>query len=363
MSVSKKAKTLYYFVFEGMETWAANTINKFQERRDLKKYISKTPVPKGYAKEYKAYWSKYLKASPKWGWYYASKNGIMDVRYVPHTLYYTKLDQHFNARKLGWGFNDKNYYSKIFSEIKQPETVVRCCGKILTDENYRQITPNEAFDRIMQHTEVICKPSQESGSGRGIEFWRCEENKEKIFNFLNDKSNSDYIVQGVLKQHEELNKVHETSINTVRICSLLLEDGVHILSSCLRMGKDDSRVDNVTAGGISVGINEDGTLQKYAYNYFSGERTAVHPQGYVFEGNSVPSYDKAVELVKKAHPVMGNFRLVSWDIAIDSEGDAVLIEANMRKGGINLHQFSNGPLFGELTDKVMEEVFGKIKVK
>ena len=28
----------------------------------------------------------------------------------PNTLYYTKIDQHFNQRKLGWGFNDKNYY-------------------------------------------------------------------------------------------------------------------------------------------------------------------------------------------------------------------------------------------------------------
>lgn len=31
----------------------------------------------------------------------------------------------------------------------------------------------------------------------------------------------------------------------------------------------------------------------------------------------------------------------------------------MRKGGINLNQFSNGPLFGELTEQVLDEVFGK----
>ena len=174
-----------------------------------------------------------------------------------------------------------------------------------------------------------------------------------------DKTNEDYIVQKVLKQHEELNKIHASSINTVRICSLLLSDGVHILSSCLRMGMNKSRVDNVTAGGISAGINPDGTLQEFAYNYYTGEKTAVHPQGYVFNGQKVPSYDKAVELVMKAHPVIGHFRLVSWDIAIDEDGDAVLIEANMRKGGINLHQFSNGPLFGDLTERVMNEVYDK----
>ncbi len=359
MSVSKKAKALYYAVFDGMEEFAANTILKLQECRDLHKYLTKEPVPKDFAKEYKEYWSKYGKFSPKWGWYYASKNGNVDVRYVPHTLYYTTIDQHFNARKLGWGFNDKNYYSKIFSEIKQPKTVARNCGTIFTDEDYHQITVEEVFEKIMKYDEVICKPSQESGSGRGIEFWRCAEDKDKIKAFLNDSNNEDYVVQEVLKQHEELNKVHASSINTVRICSILLSDGVHILSSCLRMGMNKSRVDNVTAGGISAGINPDGTLQEFAYNYYTGEKTAVHPQGYVFKGQKVPSYDKAVELVMKAHPVIGHFRLVSWDIAIDEVGDAVLIEANMRKGGINLHQFSNGPLFGDLTERVMNEVYGK----
>lgn len=139
----------------------------------------------------------------------------------------------------------------------------------------------------------------------------------------------------------------------------MMKDGVHILSSCLRMGVDKARIDNVTAGGISVGILSDEAMDEFAYNYFTGERTDIHPQGFVFKGHKGPSYDRAVELVMEAHPVIPNFRLVSWDIAIDDVGDPVLIEANMRKGGINLNQFSNGPLFGELTEQVLDEVFGK----
>ena len=50
-------------------------------------------------------------------------------------------------------------------------------------------------------------------------------------------------------------------------------------------------------------------------------------------------------------------------MAIDENGDPLLIEANMRKGGISLHQFSNGPLFGDLTDRVLDEVFAKKKNK
>ena len=147
--------------------------------------------------------------------------------------------------------------------------------------------------------------------------------------------------------------------------SVLFEDGVYILSAVLRMGFGNSKVDNATAkdnagyDGMSCGIDENGCLKKYAYGYTTGNRCEKHPDGLVFEGFKIPSFDKAVELVKSAHPLIGHFRLVSWDIAIDKDGDPVLIEANMRKGGINFHQFNNGPLFGDLTEKVLNEVFDK----
>ncbi len=361
MAVSKKAKGLYNAVFDGTETFAANCISRFGERRDLKKYKPTQPIPKDYAKSYKAYWRQFgLHVSPMWGWYYAARNGNMDVRYVPHTLHYTRIDQYFNARKLGYGFNDKNYYSKIFSGIKQPETVVRVFqGGQYTDADYQQISLEASISLILQNKEVICKPSQESGSGRSIEFWRFPQDEPRMREFLSNRANSNYLVQKIIKQHPDLAVIHPSSINTIRVCSFLMPDGVHILSSVLRMGAHDSRVDNATAGGVSCGINPDGSLQSFAYNYYSGAKTDKHPQGYVFGGHSIPSYEKIVELVKTAHPIIGNFRLTSWDVAIDETGDPLLIEANMRKGGINFHQFSNGPLFGDLTDELMREIFMK----
>lgn len=356
MAVSKKAKALYNFIFDGLEIWTANIIQVYQEKKLLKKYAPKEPIPKEYSKAYKAYWKKYGNYSPMWGWYYAARNGNMDVRYIPHTLYYTKIDQHFNSKKLGYGFNDKNYYAKLFAGIKQPETVVRVFGRrYFTDSEYRQISVDQAIALICENDEVICKPSQESGSGRGIEFWKTEQQKGYIRDFLQN-SKEPYIIQKVMRQHEALNEVHRGSINSLRICSILLEDGVHILSACLRMGVNKARIDNVTAGGISVGIHEDGAMDEFAYHYYTGERFSTHPQGFVFKGKTVPSYEKAVDLVRKAHQCIGHFRLVSWDIAIDEAGEPVLIEANMRKGGINLNQFSNGPLFGDLTERVLKEI-------
>ena len=78
----------------------------------------------------------------------------------------------------------------------------------------------------------------------------------------------------------------------------------------------------------------------------------------MFDGYSIPNYDSAVNLVKKAHKMVPHFRAVSWDIAITEES-TVLIEANLFRGGIDLLQLSNGPLYGEDTKKILDEVFKK----
>ena len=359
MAVSKRLKSIYMGFFDGIETWVANRISNFQEKRYLKKYSPSTSIPSEYKSEVNQFWKKYTSISPKWAWYYASRNGIMDPRYIPNTLIYTTIDQHFNNRKIGYGFNDKNYYSLIFQGIKQPDVIARNIGGIFVDDNYKLISVEEIISLITNEHEVICKPSLESGSGRSIQFWNTRDDINNIKSFLINKKETDYIIQRIIEQHEDLNKVHSGSVNSLRIVSILMQDGVYILSSNLRMGIDSGRVDNVTAGGISCGINNDGTLKKYATSYYTGEKYERHPQGLVFDGYKVPSYDKAIELIKKAHPLIPHFRLVSWDIAIDKDGDPILIEANMRKGGINLNQFNNGPLFGDMTEKVLDEVFSK----
>ena len=359
MAVSKKAKELYTGFFDGIETFAANTISNFQEDRYLKKYIDRTTrLTNEQIEQIKEFWSPYCKVSPKWALYYSAKNGKFDPRYIPNTLYYTRIDQHFNARKLGYGFNDKNYYSRIFSTVQQPRTIARNIGGGFFNDEYMLINTNEVIRLISAEPEVIIKPSQESGSGRGIQFFNHNQ-LEEIKQYILDSSESNYIIQSIVKQHPALENVHAGSLNTIRVCTILLEDGVHVLSSVLRMGVDKSRIDNVTAGGISAAIKDGGRLDKYAYTYYTGERFMKHPQGLVFEEYEVPHFNEVIETVKILAQTIGCFRLVSWDMAVDANGNVILIESNMRKGGINLHQFDNGPLFGDLTKRVLDEVFGK----
>lgn len=364
MPVSKKAKALYNKIFDGTETMAANAIMNFQERRVLKKYVKHMPkLTSAQKKTVREFWKPYCRIDTDWVRYYTYITGKFDPRYIPNDLQYTKIDQYFNERKLGYGFNDKNYYSLIFPGIKQPKTVVRKIGKLLFDEEYRIIDIKKAMELLTARSEAIVKPSQESGGGRDIKFYDTKTEAEVLRQVLLDKREKNIIIQDIVKQHQELAKMHPQSLNTVRVYTLMLDDGVHILSSSLKMGAGNSRLDNVEQkSGIIAGVKESGEVMERAYfDLHSGKTTDRHPGGMLLSEIKVPEFDKMLETVKRAAQYTGNFCLVGWDMSVDEDGNIVLIEANMRKGGIGPIQCLHGPFFGELTERVLDEVFGRKK--
>ena len=81
--------------------------------------------------------------------------------------------------------------------------------------------------------------------------------------------------------------------------------------------------------------------------------------GLHFGGAVVPCYDKvretALELAKKTP----YHHYVAWDFAVDETGDPVLIEYNVHVPGQN--QETSGPTFGDITDEVLAEVYGRRK--
>lgn len=238
MIVNKKAKALYYKIFDGIETMVANAIVLFHERKELKKYVRKMPrLSSEQKKAVREFWEPYGGIDSDWIRYYTFITGVFDPRYVPNDMEHTRIDQYFNARKLGWGFNDKNYYSLMFPGIKQPGTVVRRIGGLFFDKDYRQIDWKQVESLLAMRPEVIVKPSQESGGGRDIKFFSTEGPAlEELKHALLDRNEKNLIVQDILRQHPQLAKMHPQSLNTVRIYTLMMDDGVHVLNASLKMG-------------------------------------------------------------------------------------------------------------------------------
>ena len=115
-------------------------------------------------------------------------------------------------------------------------------------------------------------------------------------------------------------------------------------------------VDNQCAGGISTVIGEDGKLGKTAFGGFTADGVEKTDSGTILEGFEIPSYHKAVETVKGLHYQLPFFNLIGWDVAIDEEGDPVVIEWNTFTG---LSQSAFGPGFGKYTERILRELWNK----
>lgn len=290
--------------------------------------------------------------------FYNDTKGDFDVRYIPVDLYFCYIDPYFNNHQKAEYIDNKCLYSRLFRDAPHPEIVLNCVNNVWTDEDFRFVS-EEDIDRIVGSCdELIVKQAKDTQGGKNI-YFVSGENIVSEFRDACKKINSDIVVQKIIKQHSVLNSINATSVNTIRILTMLNKNDVKIYSTIIRMGVDGSRVDNASSGGLTCGIDSEGRLKKYAYN-LNGERFENHPtSGISFNSVVIPGFDKACDLCRRLHPSMSDFRLISWDICINEEGEPILIEANLCYGGINVHQISNGPVFGDDTEKILEEVFSK----
>ena len=301
------------------------------------------------------YW-KQFGIKPQKYWYDLFCAGLdhYDPRYIPDTLWYEDILPYFNYMTTNKAYRDKGMYSRLLTDVKKPETVAKnIAGYYYNGDKDEPITLEEAIDLCKNEEHLIIKPSIFSGSGRKMTFYDRDlpesESIETIFN----RFKYNFVVQRLVKQHPVLAAFNEGSLNTVRVLSFYFKGEVHILSTILRMGTAGSRVDNISAGGVSCVIGPDGRLAEKGVNRKS-EWMEEHPNGIRFRDVTVPSFDRIIETAKRLHPTLPYFALLGWDFAVDESGDPVCVEFNTIT---EPNQISCGPTFGDLTDEVLRDVF------
>jgi len=357
MNIKNVFENVYENFFDTLRRYSAKRtrINQFKNKAS-RKALSPQQI-----KEVKQFYKPYKIPHLAFHRYFTEKTGEFYATYIPQDIYVGYIDPYFNNLREAKYIDNKCYYDMLFHQVAQPQLVLKRMNGIWFDKNRKPVEDSEIKEILSLETEgLFVKEAQVSAGGHGVLFVDPLENAyDKIMSF-SSKIKTDIVVQRTLKQHPGCAKFNSSSVNSLRIYSILDKNGVvTIYSSVFRIGVGDVKVDNYASGGVSCGITEDGCLRKYAFNK-KGERVEKHPYtGIEFIGCKIPSYDKAVELVKNTHPTIPHFRSVSWDIMINESGNPILIEANLCRGGIDLLQLSNGPLFGEDTKAILDEVFGK----
>lgn len=302
------------------------------------------------------------KISLDWHKYFYRRTGNYSPLYIPTDLYYSSLMPKFNHYPFNEAYSDKNITDLLLPDIHQPETLLKNTRGYFYINN-EPATLEEAADFCRNLSDVIIKPTF-TAHGEGVKKFSVSDGMTTIGNLtieqLFKKYDRNFLIQKVIRQHPQMAALNESSVNTIRILTFRSGMEILILYTVIRIGRKGFDVDNETAGGISTRINPDGTLCRYAFGAAGDDNIEYTDNGTRLEGYQIPSFDKAIEMVRKAHYHLPHFDLIGWDVAIEEDGEPILIEWNTWP---ELSQSANGPAFGEHTERILRETWHRYNTR
>ena len=288
-----------------------------------------------------------------WHRYYQYFTGNYDLNYFPEVLFSTRLEPRINDRKIASVLSDKSILPNLFGDIVSvPTTIIRKSYGRYFDEKGNPIKYDKAkriLDEYLQsNSHAIIKPSVDSCSGQGVNVITTSDVIDK-----NVEYSDNFLVQELVENQSDIKALNPNSLNTMRVMTYICEDQINCAPVVLRMGGGTSHLDNAHAGGIFVGVFDNGDLRPQAFSEY-GEKHFFHPYSKIqFNGYHIRGIrdvcNAAIECHKK-FPILG---MISWDMTIDKYGRVTVIEANMFGQGIWISQIAHGKgVFGENTDKM-----------
>lgn len=325
-------------------------------RRSFSKLTTKKNLSNEQINEIQRFFKRVLghKVPTDWHQYFYSRTGEFSKYYIPSSVYKNHIIGRLNVYPFHLAYNDKNMTDIILPNTHQPHIFLKNMGGYFYS-NGEPITLEKAIEVCKDLGEVIIKPSM-TGRGKGVKKICIKEGKTdfegKTIKDLLDYYYADYLIQEIVHQHSDLSALNPSSINTLRIVTYRSHMEVKVVYTVIRIGRLGMSIDNESAGGISAKIKNDGTLAKYAYGSPGVDKIEYTDSGVKLEGYKIPSYDKAVELVKKSHLQLPYFNLIGWDIAITEDGAPIMIELNLNP---DLSQSANGPAFGIFTEEILSD--------
>lgn len=340
-----------------------------RENRGFREMFGRNNLLRVTSREYRddiqRFWRTHYGKDVKMLWHVACANvtGHEDVRYIPNDVWYEELLPFFNKAAMRAAYIDKNIAGLLLGNVNAPDTIVRRIHGEYYDNNGERISRDDARAAIHAgHREQIIKPSL-TDNGVGITKLKViagvvtRDDEPASLEMLEQSHGADFIVQSKIHQHPTMAAPHPDSVNTVRVVTFRWNGDIIVLLSFSRFGIGGNLTDNAATGGICCGIDEGGRLNPTAVD-LNGTVYSRHPTtGYAFGTRAVvPNHDALCQQARTMHRRLHHFDIVSWDFAVGERGDPVFLEFNVR-GTSYIYQFACGkPIFGELTQAVLERV-------
>lgn len=285
----------------------------------------------------------------RWHEYIYAVTGEWSPSYIPESFYHNILERIYNDKKMN-AWEDKSYMQMFLPDVLFPETVIANANGYFLNSSHEIIPYEEAIASLEEIDEFIVKPSRASGGGRDVQLIKSADILTTI-----SEMGKNYVVQKRVNQSAEMASFNSSSVNTEKLLSFLFHGEVHILTAHLRVGAPNAIVDNACGGkGYTIGIDDQGKLADYALNVY-GEKFETDYSGVTFKGRVLSKHTEICDIIREAHLRLPYFGFVTWDFCVDDHERPILIEYNTSAAEVLMHQLCSGPLFGELTEQVLED--------
>ena len=214
-------------------------------------------------------------------------------------------------------FDDKATFNALFKDEVNRDW-------IKVDGNVRK---EDFLAFLERNPDIIAKPL-EGSSGVGIarhtkEDW---EGREDAF-YRETLEKQPLILEERVVQHPRMMALCPTSVNTIRIATLLGDKKQGIVYAFLRIG-NGKIMDNVDCGGMAARVDLDSGKLLTVGADKQGNTFTHHPiTGTSLIGFEVPFFEEAKALCMKAAGKVPQMRFVAWDVAVTEKGPC-FIEGN-----------------------------------
>lgn len=290
---------------------------------------------------------------------YSQWTGVVHDRYLSTDLYYNYILPCLNRYDFMMGLLDKAFFETLFSDFGQPCTIVSCRNGVFFGVTNRPISITDAIEKVMQyrrqHGQIIIKPTTGTACASGVGLMEASTAEEVRQEFA--KAGLNFICQEKVRQHPEMARLNDTSLNTLRVYTYRdLNKVIHFVdnASLVRFGSVGAVFDNALAGGGYCAVDEDGNVSDRIYR----EKTLTVGSLEKEKGLSmfkIPDFKKVKDFVLDLHARLPYFDWIGWDVAIKENGNAVFIEYNLVPS-CELPQTAHSDIFGPYFDEIMQRV-------
>ena len=287
----------------------------------LNRVLEKIKEKSGQSKVYTFFDILFCAAKYGAGYYDYLMFGFYDMNGRQRDTYLTrvrnkKIMDLMNDPAFSDEFDDKLRFNKTFAAYLGRKTLN---GETATEEELAE---------FLRGQEAIFAKINHGDCGRGVEKLYVKDFDSPAAMLAYIREHGLVVLEHVLPQHEDMARLHPSSVNTMRILTDLVDGQVHIAYITVKMGRGGGVCDNSGQGGILCRVDpQSGKIISPATDdYFNVYEK--HPDtGIVLQGYQLPMVDRAVAMAKEAALVFPQVGHVGWDMAITPTGPAI-IEGN-----------------------------------